>query len=171
MSCNEGVCVMSTDGLSITSISPAFGTVGEQTDVSITGTDFMVGLTVRVGATTIGVREVTGTQLITAIIPGDLNIGVYDVVVVNPDDAVATLPGAFEVRASGALSATTCGDGACESGEDCEACPIDCGPCEAVVPARSSGCSSGNGASIIWPLLVIIGWMTNRRRLPGVAQC
>ena len=139
LSCSEGACILDSPSLSIISISPASVAVGEQADVSISGTGFEAGLTVRLGATSLGVREVTGSQLITAMIPGDLEVGSYDVIVVNPDDTVASLPSGFEVRAAEEPQALSCGDGLCSDGEDCEVCPTDCGVCQEVERPSSGG--------------------------------
>ena len=39
-------------------------------------------------------------------------------------------------------SAASCGDGACEAGEDCLACPDDCGGCNGAPCASDGDCAS-----------------------------
>ena len=104
------------------------------------------------------------------MIPGDLEVGSYDVIVVNPDDTVASLPSGFEVRAAEEPQALSCGDGLCSDGEDCEVCPTDCGVCQEVERPSSGGCAQGGSGAHLWPLLGLFAWMWSRRQFSMVAE-
>lgn len=108
--CEAGVAAGGSGTLAVTDISPSVGRFGETTTVSITGSGFEPGISVRIGATGIGVTDLTGDSLIEALVPDTLDIGTYTLIVVNPDDSTASLVGAFEVTADGAATGGT-GDG------------------------------------------------------------
>jgi len=95
-SCASGRCEALAPAFAVTDVSPDNGLSGRPTAVSITGTGFMAGAQVKVGASDCTDEVVTGDGLISANVPA-LTYGVYSVIVVNPDDTVATLTNAFQV--------------------------------------------------------------------------
>jgi len=88
-----------TGEITIANISPAYGMEISETSVSITGTGFAVGATAKLGGTNMSAVQTVSESLITATVPAGLAPGFYMVIVVNPDEATATLPNAFEIRA------------------------------------------------------------------------
>jgi hypothetical protein len=88
-----------------TSVSPASGPTAGGTTISLTGTNFVSGATVRVGGTAAtGVTFVSATQL-TARTPAG-TAGARDVQVTNPDGQSATRTGAFTYTAASAPTLT-----------------------------------------------------------------
>ncbi|MBP7999874.1 MAG: IPT/TIG domain-containing protein [Chloroflexi bacterium] len=83
------------------STNPVSGTIDAPTNITITGFNFMPGATVALqsGATTHPLGSVTyiSSSQLTAIVPAGLPVGLYDVVVTNPDAQEGTLVGGFEV--------------------------------------------------------------------------
>lgn len=77
----------------VTAISPSTGSTARPIPVIISGTGFLVGARVTVGATAVSVTVVSSTT-ITATAPAHA-AGPADVVVTNPDGAVGRLPAAF----------------------------------------------------------------------------
>jgi hypothetical protein len=146
--CNAGICEpieggeTTTDALSLTAISPNFGTTDEETAVSITGAGFEAGITVKLGGTTLSAVQVLGDGLLSATVPAGLAPGMYLLVAALPSGDTASLPDAFEVREA-APTANQCGDGACADVENCALCPADCGAC----PSEDEGGGSGESAS------------------------
>lgn len=97
--CEAGQCKADepvVDPFEVKSISPAQGLAMRSTQVSITGTGFEPGAKVKVGAADCTDVEVTGSGLISAVVPGQ-PMGVYDVIVINPDETIATKASAFQV--------------------------------------------------------------------------
>lgn len=77
----------------VTSISPSTGSTVRDTPVTISGTGFVAGTTVRVNVAAVGVTLVN-SRTISAIVPAHA-AGQADVVVTNPGGSNATLPAAF----------------------------------------------------------------------------
>ncbi len=71
----------------VTAISPSMGSTVRPTPVTISGTGFLVGATVTVGATALSVTVVDSTT-ITAIVPAHAS-GPADVLVTNPGGLAA----------------------------------------------------------------------------------
>ena len=105
--CEAGLCVPEgAAAVTVTNVSPAFGFDDRSTDISIAGTGFQAGVTVRLGAEPLGVLDRIGTTLVEARVPEGLATGVYTLHVINPDDSTAFLADAFEVRAADTGSQT-----------------------------------------------------------------
>ena len=97
--CEAGICKADApveDPFEVRGVSPAQGLSMIPTAVSITGQGFKAGARVKMGAADCTDVEVVGDALISAVVPA-LPYGVYDVIVINPDDAVATKSGVFQV--------------------------------------------------------------------------
>lgn len=77
----------------LAAILPASGPASGGTEVVITGTNFVNGLTVQIGARQATVSSVSATQIRAVTMPN--NPGPADVVVTNPDGQRATLAGVF----------------------------------------------------------------------------
>ncbi len=78
----------------LTSLSPNSGSTGGNTDIALTGTNFVSGATVRIGGVAMtSVTFVSATRL-TARTPAG-TLGVRDVQVTNPDGQSVTLVGGF----------------------------------------------------------------------------
>ena len=77
----------------VTAISPSTGSTARPTPVTISGTGFLAGATVRVDVAAASVTVVNSTT-ITAIVPAR-TAGSADVVVTNPSGSGATLSAAF----------------------------------------------------------------------------
>lgn len=174
--CAAGACVPeggTVKTLTVTGISPTSGYNDTETEVSITGTGFVPGMTAKLGGTNLGSVQVTGDSLIEATVPEGLETDTYLLVVITPDDRSATLLNAFEVKErevaedAGPDPEPGCGDGICQANESCQTCPGDCGPCPATV---SDGCSTGGPAAPVAPaailalLATLAGLATLRRR-------
>ena len=177
--CAGGACVPeggTVKTLTVTGISPTSGFDDTETEVSITGTGFVDGMTAKVGGTKLGSVQVIGDALIEATVPKGLEPDTYLLVVITPDERSATLLNAFEVKARpvaedvGADPGPGCGDGACQASESCLSCPGDCGPCPATA---DGGCSAGGGSpvapvvSLLALLAALLGLATLR---PGRAR-
>ncbi len=81
----------------VTSFSPALGSVGGGTDVTINGTNFKTGIIVRFGALNATVTSVTSTRLV-ARTPAQAE-GVVTLTVLNTDGYGVQLPSAYTYRA------------------------------------------------------------------------
>jgi len=81
----------------ITSITPSSGSNGVATAVIVSGTNFVAGAVLRIGA--IGATEVMvpGTTTLRATVPPGIAGGVYDVTVENPDHQAAVLVKGYTV--------------------------------------------------------------------------
>ena len=89
----------SPSGPTITSVSPASGPATGGTQLTITGTNFATGATVRVGGTlATGITLVSSTQLRATTPAG--SAGARDVQVTNPGGSSATQAGAFTYTAT-----------------------------------------------------------------------
>src|SRR5574341_290801 len=80
----------------ITSLSPASVVNNVNTSVTITGSGFLNGLIVQIGAQGAVVNSVNSTTIIATVIAG-LPAGTYDVAVTNIDGQKATKTGALTV--------------------------------------------------------------------------
>ncbi|MDQ1306608.1 MAG: large repetitive protein, partial [Actinomycetota bacterium] len=78
----------------LTSISPAAGSSTGGTPVTVSGTGFDPAATVSLGGAICGQVQVTGQASLSCVTGGDM-VGPADLVVTNPGDLSATLPGAF----------------------------------------------------------------------------
>jgi len=98
--CDDGRCEdKPVAGYVIEDVSPSTTFAGVTTPISITGRGFAEGAAVKVGAADCTDVRVTGSGLISAVVPA-LTVGSYSVIVINPGGAIATLPDAFEVKAT-----------------------------------------------------------------------
>lgn len=79
----------------VLSISPASGSAGAATNVTINGTNFQNGATVQIGGTVALNVVVVEDSQITATVPAGMGAGTYDVSVTNPDGQEGSLAGAF----------------------------------------------------------------------------
>jgi subtilisin family serine protease len=80
----------------VTAILPDSGMNYGPTDVTVSGTDFADGCTLKVGTTPCTVNTVTPTS-IDAVVPSGITPGTYDVTVTNPDSLSGTLTQGFTV--------------------------------------------------------------------------
>jgi hypothetical protein len=83
----------------ITSVSPASAYNYAPTAITITGTGFQSGATVKLGADTLTAGFVSSTTL-TATVPSKVLAGPYDITVTNPGGASGSKAAAFTVRQS-----------------------------------------------------------------------
>lgn len=134
--CQAGLCSEGLAEVAITNISPT-GLAMRETAVSITGRGFQAGAEVKVGAVECTGEVVTGDALIAATVPA-LPVGRYTVIVINPDQTVATLVDGFTVN-----------------------------PFDAVNPEAGSsdgGCAGGGGAPFGLVAAALGLWLAGRRR-------
>lgn len=99
----------------VTAISPSIGSTARPTPVTISGTGFLAGATVKVDVMALRVNVVNGTT-ITAVVPAH-SAGLVDVVVTNPDGADATLAAAFTYTLEGPVILTASADVVAAGGE------------------------------------------------------
>lgn len=85
----------------ITAISPNEGDNATPVDVIVTGTNFVAGLTLKIGTIATDGVMVQGTATINATVPANIAAGAYDVIVTNPDGQSAILPMGYTVTAKG----------------------------------------------------------------------
>jgi hypothetical protein len=94
------VTLVSADAPTITAVAPGSINAGVETTITITGTNFLDGAVVTLtggGATyTLATTLVSGSQ-VTAVVPGNVEIGTYTVTVTNPDSKNASLPDSLEI--------------------------------------------------------------------------
>lgn len=98
----------------ITAISPREGRNVAPVDVIVTGANFRAGLSLRIGSIEASDVEVPGPTTITARVPANIAVGVYDVIVTNPDGQSAILPDGYTVLdadGNGPPVADACGCG------------------------------------------------------------
>jgi hypothetical protein len=81
----------------VTAISPDRGKSDSSTDVTIIGRNFASPATVRIGAIFAAGVTVAGTSTILARVPQGIAVGIYDVIVTNPDGQAAILTDGFQV--------------------------------------------------------------------------
>lgn len=79
----------------VTGVSPAFGPVTGGTQVTVLGTNFQAGATVRFGTTPATAVNVISPSAIVVTIPGVAGPGSVNVTVTNPDTQFATLANGF----------------------------------------------------------------------------
>ncbi len=95
--CDDGACVTS-QGVVVLEVSPAFGYEDEETPISVAGHGFQPGLALRLGGTLLGAIQVVGEGLATAVVPAGMSPGSYTLFASNPDGSSGFLKDAFEVR-------------------------------------------------------------------------
>lgn len=95
--CDDGTCVTS-QGIVVLEVSPAFGYEDEETPISVAGHGFQPGLALRLGGTLLGAIQVVGEGLATAVVPAGMSPGFYTLFASNPDGSSGFLKDAFEVR-------------------------------------------------------------------------
>jgi len=81
----------------ITSVNPSSGYSHLDTEITISGTNFISTPSVRLGLNELAVTFVDSTTL-TAIVPSGLDPGTYDLTVTNPDAQEDTLESAFTIE-------------------------------------------------------------------------
>ncbi|MBS2032426.1 MAG: IPT/TIG domain-containing protein [Deltaproteobacteria bacterium] len=87
--------------LTLTSIQPTQGYSADDTQVTLVGSNFAIGIQALIGPATLTALELRSPAVLVATLPHGTAPGTYDVTVVNPDGAQATLHGAFTVVAGG----------------------------------------------------------------------
>ncbi len=102
----DAFTVVDPGDISILSIDPNVGLDNDTTAVTITGTNFLDGATVAIGAATLESVTVSSVTTINATVPSGLTPGVYDVVVTNSSGGSATLVEGFTVLSSAQLQIT-----------------------------------------------------------------
>lgn len=85
----------------ITDISPDSTAQGSAAAVTVVGTGFVDGLSLKIGAISAEVKSLGGSTTINADVPAGIAGGTYDVVVSNPDGQSAILSNGFKVISSG----------------------------------------------------------------------
>lgn len=86
--------------LALSSVTPDNGVAGKAVEVSLLGSGFEPGATVRFGSFDATAVSVTDESLATAGVPASLPAGTWDVVLTNPGGESATLRRGFTVRAA-----------------------------------------------------------------------
>ncbi len=86
------------DPPTITGISPDNVAQGSSVSVTVVGTGFAEGLSLKIGAIAAEVKLLGGATTIAAEVPAGIVAGEYDVVVINADGQSAILPKAFTVK-------------------------------------------------------------------------
>ncbi|NJL05105.1 MAG: cellulase family glycosylhydrolase [Chloroflexaceae bacterium] len=84
----------------LTSISPSEGNNSSTTRITLTGSNFIQPLDVRLGDRVLGNVQFVSSTTLTADVPTGLNVGSYDVSVINPGGWAATRTRAFTVLSS-----------------------------------------------------------------------
>lgn len=97
---NEGI-------LSVQSVTPSSGALGESVSIAVLGQGFETGAQVYIGGLAASGVALSGSTALSATTPSALPEGTHDVMVTNPGGDSSTLSGAFTVEAAG------CG---CDSG-------------------------------------------------------
>jgi large repetitive protein len=82
----------------VVSVSPSSGTIAGGTAITISGTNFLAGATVKLGGVAASGVTVVGATSITAVTPAHA-AGAVDVTVTNPDGQAGTLNSAFTFSA------------------------------------------------------------------------
>jgi len=90
----------------VTSIAPTTGPISGGTVVTITGTDFLAGATVKIGSATCASPTVVNATTITCT-TAPRSAGIVDIVVTNTDAQVGTLNNSFEYLAPPIMTAIT----------------------------------------------------------------
>lgn len=94
----------------ISSISPASGVNNVAIDVVVSGTGFVSGATLKIGAIPTTRVTVPGPTTLLAQVPPGIVAGTYDVVLMNPDGQAAVLVRGYEVTTTSGQAPT---DGGC----------------------------------------------------------
>lgn len=100
--CEAGACKEDPGGgtgdLTVTAISPTSGYNDGDTPVTVLGTGFEAGATVKLGGTALSAVTVDGPGLISATVPAGMDPGFYMLVVLNAAGDTANLMNAYEVK-------------------------------------------------------------------------
>ena len=96
--------------VTLTAITPNQGCNDAPVTVTISGTNFLPGITARLGGWVLSTTWVNETTL-TAIVPQDIAAGLYDLIVTNPGGASSTQSGAYTVQNCGSPPDTTLDSG------------------------------------------------------------
>jgi uncharacterized protein (TIGR03382 family) len=102
-----------TGGLTLTSVDPTQAFNGEDTTITLLGSGFADGAVVLVGTKVLDTATRKNSAVMTAVVPKGFAVGTYDVSVVNPDAAKATLSQALTV-VTGVHVKSGCGCGSAE---------------------------------------------------------
>ena len=102
----------------MTAISPTSGYNDSETPVTVIGTGFAAGVTVKLGGTALSAVQVDGPGLISGTVPAGMGPGFYMLVVMNSSGDTATLMNAYEVKEKEVEidEPLTSGDGGCHTG-------------------------------------------------------
>ncbi len=84
-------------GLALDSVDPTQAFNGEDTQLTLLGSGFAEGAVVLVGTKVLDATTRKNSAVMTAVVPKGFAVGTWDVSVVNPDGAKATLKGALTV--------------------------------------------------------------------------
>ncbi len=90
----------------VTSISPTSGTHGGGGPVTITGTGFVAGATVKFGTTAATSVVISSSTSITAVAPAGTANALVNIVVTNADSQTGTLAGAYRFVDTGTVTVT-----------------------------------------------------------------
>lgn len=86
-----------SSGLALDSVDPKDAYAGEDTSLTLLGSGFQSGAVVLVGTKVLETVTFKNAAVMTAVVPKGFAVGTYDVSVVNPDGAKATLAQALQV--------------------------------------------------------------------------
>lgn len=120
------------DPPTISAISPDSVAQGSAAQVTVVGTGFQSGLTLKIGAIGAEVSSVGGSTTISADVPAGIAAGTYDVLVSNPDGQSAILSDGFRVQ-----GATT-------------------GPALGAEGCRCVGSPAASGGLLLWGGLLLV---------------
>jgi hypothetical protein len=98
----------------LSSVTPAGGTTAGGTSITLTGTDFLTGATVKIGTDTCAVTAESATS-ITCTTPAHV-AGANDVTITNPDNQAATLTNGFTYLAPPTVTSVSPDSGALAGG-------------------------------------------------------
>lgn len=81
----------------LTGVSPASGTNAVNNTITLNGSSFVAGATVKLGTTSLATVNFVSAAQLTAVVPAGFATGLYDVTVTNPDGQSATLANSYTV--------------------------------------------------------------------------
>lgn len=108
-----------TGTITLTSVSPNTAHTGDDTSISLIGSNFQFGVQAVIGPTALTNPDLKSPALLVATLPHGTAPGTYDVTVVNPNGEQATLHNAFTVTeggGSGSSGGTAGGTNGAKSG-------------------------------------------------------